>query len=334
MWMYACVLAPIVATVVGDDDEVKEKEGRSLYSGKRASCSTHECGYNASLKEDYEDRMCEGATCGDTECCDPRLEAYDFDCDAGFEIWRLGWSLIKQKWCCAAHSKGCEDATHVVGQTGGNGCIVHLTKDDCEVLAASYRVGFERSVSWSTYPKGCFRKSDGKLCFNEHATGSGNTDAKPICREMETAPPTPDLPATPAPTTVVPIDGPGLPPALPTPKPTGTPASTEAGPTPAPTEEHEHETPETPAPPTPPPTATPAPASGPETKETPAPPRPTPIGTPAPTMTTSKEEASHGTAEEYITEHAAGAEGLATLRASLLLILMAAGASIVGLSSL
>merc|ERR1712060_767756 len=35
-------------------------------------------------------------------------ELVPFDCDAGFPLWRTGWSKQKKKWCCDHKNRGCE----------------------------------------------------------------------------------------------------------------------------------------------------------------------------------------------------------------------------------
>lgn len=30
-----------------------------------------------------------------------------YDCDAGFNNWKYGWSSAKQAWCCAHQKRGC-----------------------------------------------------------------------------------------------------------------------------------------------------------------------------------------------------------------------------------
>ena len=30
-----------------------------------------------------------------------------YDCGAGFENWKYGWSSAKQSWCCSHHKRGC-----------------------------------------------------------------------------------------------------------------------------------------------------------------------------------------------------------------------------------
>jgi len=36
------------------------------------------------------------------------MQEGQFDCEAGFSNWRMGWSLIKKTWCCHHLHKGCE----------------------------------------------------------------------------------------------------------------------------------------------------------------------------------------------------------------------------------
>merc|ERR1712187_593611 len=39
-----------------------------------------------------------------------------FDCEAGFQNWKKGWSYEKKQYCCDHEGKGCEDMT---GSGGG-----------------------------------------------------------------------------------------------------------------------------------------------------------------------------------------------------------------------
>merc|ERR1712060_550445 len=31
----------------------------------------------------------------------------EFDCTAGFDVWRIGWSRDKKRWCCSHEGKAC-----------------------------------------------------------------------------------------------------------------------------------------------------------------------------------------------------------------------------------
>lgn len=48
-------------------------------------------------------------------CCDVADQGCDqlpFDCAAGYESWKVGWSEDKKEWCCDHRDKGCPDDEH------------------------------------------------------------------------------------------------------------------------------------------------------------------------------------------------------------------------------
>lgn len=49
-----------------------------------------------------------------------------YDCDAGFENWKYGWSSSKQSWCCSHKSKGCAGTWHGDGLT--KSVVTHVTE--------------------------------------------------------------------------------------------------------------------------------------------------------------------------------------------------------------
>lgn len=49
-----------------------------------------------------------------------------YDCEAGFENWKYGWSSAKQSWCCSHKSKGCAGTWHGDGLT--KSIVTHVTE--------------------------------------------------------------------------------------------------------------------------------------------------------------------------------------------------------------
>jgi cell division protein FtsB len=44
-----------------------------------------------------------------TYCCKKEQKGCEFDCDAGFANWKAGWSPAKKEYCCAKVQKGCPE---------------------------------------------------------------------------------------------------------------------------------------------------------------------------------------------------------------------------------
>jgi len=109
--------------------DVGEKEA-AAHDAAFASGKTGEAGGSST-------RCCEGKT-AKCEACKARVTVQDFcmlhgdvkgcekafDCDAGLDNWKLGWSDLKKLWCCTYQQKGCAK-TDGVASGSENGTQMH-----------------------------------------------------------------------------------------------------------------------------------------------------------------------------------------------------------------
>lgn len=80
----------------------------NIYAGQPNAC---ELAHDLVLEECQECSMCflDASTCGDST---PQvLLPGTFDCDAGFNNWKAGWSAEQKAWCCKHVQRGCMATT-------------------------------------------------------------------------------------------------------------------------------------------------------------------------------------------------------------------------------
>jgi len=81
------------------------------------------------------------------------VEAVSFDCNAGYDKWRTGWSPRKKQWCCRTEQKGCPG-----GGGGGSGRVGGREKFDCDAGYAKWQSGWSpQKKLWccAKVSKGC-----------------------------------------------------------------------------------------------------------------------------------------------------------------------------------
>jgi len=123
----------------------------------------------------------------------------DFQCDShqGEGIDAAVWDDVADKngavlrYCkdriaCSSTGTLLKPACPVeLGEKGANGCSEFLTAIECQDYATK-----DSSLHWqfvgasSDYPKGCFwYPPTNGVYFNEHATGGGHSELRPVCKK-------------------------------------------------------------------------------------------------------------------------------------------------------
>jgi len=59
---------------------------------------------------------CNQCTLADSGCHVKNVSTAPFNCDAGFDNWREGWSFPKKAWCCENKKRGCVQAEDCSGE--------------------------------------------------------------------------------------------------------------------------------------------------------------------------------------------------------------------------
>ncbi len=90
----------------------------------------------------------------------------------------------------ALHVHFCPQTNYTIGDTTTNQCptgsIALASQADCEVAASSWGVSLGVAGTYAGWPKDCFQYRNGNYYFNQHSTGSGHADARPVCKAVAT----------------------------------------------------------------------------------------------------------------------------------------------------